>query len=44
MLANRTEGGRELLERVAQIERGEDVPPIHTSVAVFEKEVRLQMT
>lgn len=30
-----SEGGRELLERVAAIERGEDVPPIHTSVAVF---------
>ena len=24
-----------MLERVAAIERGEDVPPIHTSVAVF---------
>ncbi|RXA93890.1 hypothetical protein [Yersinia sp. 2105 StPb PI] len=36
-VANRTEGGRELLERVAQIERGEDVPPIHTSVAVFRE-------
>ncbi|POP43355.1 hypothetical protein CHU32_09755 [Superficieibacter electus] len=34
-VANQTEGGRELLERVAAIERGEDVPPIHTSVAVF---------
>lgn len=30
-----SEGGRELLERVAAIERGEDVPPIHTSVAAF---------
>lgn len=36
-VANRTEGGRELLDRVAQIERGEDVPPIHTSVAVFRE-------
>ncbi|ELY5205585.1 hypothetical protein SM866_004359 [Yersinia enterocolitica] len=36
-VANRTEGGRELLARVAQIERGEDVPPIHTSVAVFRE-------
>jgi len=34
-VANQSEGGRELLERVASIERGEDVPPIHTSVAVF---------
>ena len=31
----KSEGGRELLERVAAIERGEDVPPIHTSVAAF---------
>lgn len=35
VVANQSEGGRELLERVAAIERGEDVPPIHTSVAVF---------
>ncbi len=34
-IANQSEGGRELLERVAAIERGDDVPPIHTSVAVF---------
>ncbi|WP_288444783.1 hypothetical protein [uncultured Pantoea sp.] len=34
-VANQSDGGRELLERVAAIERGEDVPPIHTSVAVF---------
>lgn len=34
-VARQTEGGRELLERVAAIGRGEDVPPIHTSVAVF---------
>ena len=33
--AEESEGGRELLERVAAIERGEDVPPIHTSVAAF---------
>ncbi len=33
--AGESEGGRELLERVAAIERGEDVPPIHTSVAAF---------
>ncbi|AXF52932.1 MAG: hypothetical protein [Caudoviricetes sp.] len=34
-VARQTEGGRELLERVAAIGRGEDVAPIHTSVAVF---------
>ena len=33
--ASESEGGRELLERVAAIESGEDVPPIHTSVAAF---------
>ena len=33
--ASESEGGRELLDRVAAIERGEDVPPIHTSVAAF---------
>ncbi|EGT5653825.1 hypothetical protein AGJ25_21960 [Cronobacter sakazakii] len=33
--ASESEGGRELLERVEAIERGDDVPPIHTSVAVF---------
>lgn len=34
-IANQSEGGRELISRVEAIERGEDVPPIHTSVAVF---------
>lgn len=33
--AEESEGGRELLERVEAIERGEDVPPINTSVAAF---------
>lgn len=33
--AKNTEGGRRLIERVEAIEAGEDVPPIHTSVAVF---------
>lgn len=33
--AEESEGGRELLERVAAIERGDEVPPIHTSVAAF---------
>lgn len=34
-VANRTEGGQRLLERLEALEKGEDVPPIHTSVAVF---------
>lgn len=34
-VAQRTEEGRALLERVEALERGDDVPPIHTSVAVF---------
>lgn len=29
------EGGRRLLERLEALEKGEDVPPIHTSVAAF---------
>jgi hypothetical protein len=33
--AGESDGGKELLERVSAIERGEDVPPIHTSVAAF---------
>lgn len=33
--AKNTDGGRELLERVDALERGDDVPPIHTSVAAF---------
>ena len=37
--ASESEGGRELLDRVAAIVRGEDVPPIHTSVAVFLDEL-----
>ncbi|MBE4973204.1 hypothetical protein IMX17_07320 [Serratia sp. X3] len=34
-IANQSEGGKELIARVEAFERGEDVPPIHTSVAVF---------
>lgn len=34
-VAGQTEGGRRLIERVEALARGEDVPPIHTSVAVF---------
>lgn len=31
--------GNELIERVEAIERGDDVPPIHTSIAVFLEEL-----
>lgn len=34
-VAKQSEGGRALLARVEAIANGEDVPPIHTSVAVF---------
>lgn len=34
-VAGRTESGRELLQRIESLDSGEDVPPIHTSVAVF---------
>ena len=34
-VASRTEKGRELLARVNALEKGEDVPPIHTSIAMF---------
>lgn len=34
-VAQRTEDGRRLLERVEALVRGDDVPPIHTSVAMF---------
>lgn len=37
--ANESENGRELIERVEALERGEDVPPIHTSVAVFRDQL-----
>lgn len=37
--AQQSEGGRELIARVEAIERGEDVPPIHTSVAVFREQI-----
>lgn len=37
--AKNTEGGTELLERLEAIEKGEEVPPIHTSVAVFLEEL-----
>jgi len=37
--ANESENGRELIERVEAIERGEEVPPIHTSVAVFRDQL-----
>jgi len=38
-VAKRTEEGRELLERVEALAREDDVPPIHTSVAVFLEEL-----
>lgn len=34
-VASQTEGGRRLIERVEALAAGEDVPPIHTSVAVY---------
>ena len=37
--ASESENGRELIARVEAIERGEDVPPIHTSVAVFRDQL-----
>lgn len=37
--ANESENGRELINRVEAIARGEDVPPIHTSVAVYREQV-----
>lgn len=37
-VAKQSEKGREFLERVEAIERGEDVPPIHTSMAAFLNE------
>ncbi|WP_298016696.1 hypothetical protein [uncultured Castellaniella sp.] len=33
--ASKHEGGQRLLERLEALEKGEDVPPIHTSVAAF---------
>lgn len=37
--ANESENGRELISRIEAIERGEQVPPIHTSVAVFREQL-----
>lgn len=34
-VAQRTDDGKRLLERLESLEKGEGVPPIHTSVAVF---------
>lgn len=34
-VAQQTEKGRELLSRLESLEKGEDVPPIHSSVAMF---------
>lgn len=34
-VAQRTDGGQRLIERLEALERGDDVPPVHTSVTVF---------
>lgn len=34
-VANRTDNGKRMLNRLEAISNGEDVPPVHTSVAVF---------
>lgn len=34
-VANQSEKGRDLIERIEAVERGDDAPPIHTSIAVF---------
>ncbi|EBI0675474.1 hypothetical protein FKQ35_08810 [Salmonella enterica] len=38
-VAKRTDDGKRLLERLEALEKGDDVPPIHTSVAVFLEEL-----
>lgn len=38
-VANRTDNGKRLLTRLEAISNGEDVPPVHTSVAVFLTEM-----
>ena len=38
-VAQRTENGKRLLERLEALERGDDVPPIHTSVAGYIEEI-----
>lgn len=38
-VAGRSEGGKRLLDRLEALEKGEDVPPIHTSVAVFLEQI-----
>lgn len=38
-VAKQSDKGKELIERVEAIERGDDVPPIHTSIAVFLEEL-----
>lgn len=37
--ANESDGGKRLLERLEALEKGDDVPPIHTSVAVFLEQI-----
>lgn len=38
-VAKRTDDGNRLLERLEALEKGDDVPPIHTSVAVFLEQI-----
>lgn len=38
-VAKRTDDGNRLLDRLEALEKGEDVPPIHTSVAIFLEEL-----
>ncbi|QSD24991.1 hypothetical protein PP410_gp07 [Vibrio phage NF] len=39
-VAKQSEKGRELIDRIEAIERGDDVPPIHTSIAVFLEQLQ----
>lgn len=41
-VANQTEKGRRLLERLEALEAGEDVPPVHTSVGVRLEQVQVE--
>lgn len=43
-VAKRTDDGKRLLERLEALEKGEDVPPIHTSVAVFWRSLKRTMS
>lgn len=43
-VAGQSQGGKRLIERLEALEKGEDVPPIHTSVAVFLERVATAQT